>query len=166
MLERGHMAYVVIVVSAFVVLYAVFGCQSREEVKEELPEYVDNIEIEIQLANRADLRDMDKDDIIFTVRNEGDRIIKELSGEVVFYDSVGSEVGRTSSIFVSANPSMESIAVQEKKARWRPLPAGQAMTTGHDVVYFFGGEPDLREKVKSQWGNLAAKALIKKVVLE
>ena len=165
MLKKGHIAYVAIVLSAFIFSWA-SGCKSREEVREELPEYVENIEIDIQLSSRAGLSDMDTDDIIIAVTNNGGKTVKELSGEVIFYDSVGSEVGRTSSIFISTNPNMESMAVQEKKARWRPLPSGETSTTGHDVVFFFGGEPKLRKKVKSEWDNLTAKALIKKVVVE
>lgn len=166
MLRRNYIAYVVIVLSVLIVSYALHGCKSKEEVEEAPPEYIDNVEIEIQLGNRTDLGDMDTDDIVFCVRNNGDRTIKELSGEVVFYDSVGSEVGRTNSIFISANPDMEGIAVQEKKARWRPLPSGQTVTTGYDVVYFFGGEPGLREKVKSHWDNITAEVHIKKLAIE
>ena len=100
-------------------------------------------------------------------RNKGNKTIKELSGVVVFYDSDGSEVGRTTSIFISANPNMESILlVEEKKVRWRALPPGETVSTGYDVVYFFGGQSDLREKIMTQWDNLRAQALVEKVVAE
>lgn len=166
MLRRSHIAYVFVILSALILVYAFSGCKDRHEVTEDLSEYVGDIEIEVELGNRDDLRDMDRDDIIFTVRNKGDKTIKELLGEVVFYDSDGSEVGRTKSILISVNPNMESIAEEEKKTRWCSLPPGEIISTGYDVVYFFGGEPDLREKVKTQWDNLTASVLVKKLIAE
>jgi hypothetical protein len=169
MLRRSQVVYtgnIFIILSALILIYVSSGCESRQKAKEELPEYITNIEIEVELVNREDLTNMDRDDIIFTVINKGDKTIKELSGEVAFYDSTGKEMGHTKSILISVNPEMESIAVGEKKARWRSLPPGEIINTGYDFVYFFVGQSDLREELKAQWDDLTARVIIKKLVAE
>jgi len=64
---------------------------------------------------------------------------------------------------VSENKSMQETAVDDKKARWKPLTPGESLTTGHDVIYFFGGEPELRKKVKENWDNLKTRVIIKNI---
>jgi hypothetical protein len=109
---------------------------------------------------------LDRDEIIFTVKNNGDKTVAELAGDVIFYDSAGNEVRRTGAIIISVNPSMEDIAVEEKKVRWCPLPPGGNITTGYDVVTFFGGQPDLRDTVRAQWDNLSVSISLNKIATE
>ena len=140
------------------------GCSSKSKDDKKSLEYANKISIGISLSPSSFLSDMDKDDIIITIVNNGDKTITELVTDVVFYDkNSGDEVGKTGCLIISENKSMQETAVDDKKARWKPLPPGKTLTTGHDVIYFFGGEPELREKVKANWDNLRTTIIIKNI---
>lgn len=143
-----------------------WSCSSSEET-EGLPEYVTNVEVSVELGPNSDLTDMDRDDLFFTVRNTGDKTIKELNGDIVFYINEGEEAGRVSWIFVQVNDAMEDIAVGEKKAKWRPLAPGDQLVLGSDKVIFFAGDDrPLQEKLEPHWDSVKAEVVITKLVVE
>ena len=142
------------------------GCSSKSEEGAQSPEYAEKVEIEVKMGSSEGLHDMDEDDLLFTVTNTGEKSITKLLGEVVFFDSGGGEVGRKRWLFIWEDKSIEKVASEDKKAKHRPLPASQTFTTGTDVVFFFAGEPELREKIVSQWDDLTVEIVIREVVIE
>lgn len=165
-MRKHHSVTLLVTLGTLCLITAFAGCNSQPQETNQLSQYSENIEVGVMLSDQDALNDLDRDDIIFTVTNNGDKTVTELTGDVVFYDSAGNEIGRTGTLLISVNPSMEEIAVEEKKARWRPLPPGGNITTGYDVVTFFGGEPDLRDTVRAQWNNLSVSIFITKIATE
>jgi hypothetical protein len=151
-----------------VVLIVTFSwsCSSTEDT-EELPEYVTNVDVSVEIGPKSDLTDMDHDDLFFRVRNTGDKTINELNGDIVFYITEGEEAGRVKWLFVQVNDAMEDIAVGEKKAKWRPLAPGDELVLGSDVVIFFAGDDrPLQEKLEPHWESVKAEVVITKLVVE
>ncbi len=142
------------------------GCSSKSEDADKGPDYAEEIHIDLRLGPAVDLIDLDEDDVFYGITNRGVKTVTELWGELVFYDASGTEVGRTRLMFLSANPEMEGIAAEEKKARWRHLAAGKTMNDSYDFVYLFAGESELREKMMHQWDNLSVSSIISRVVVE
>ena len=154
------------VISAVPILVLLCSCSSGEEAAA-LPEYVKDVEVSVRLGPSADVTKIDRDDVFFTVRNKGDKTIKELKGDIVFYMPDGEEAGRVSWIFVQVNSAMEGIAVDEKKKKWRPLPPGGELTLGSDNAIFFAGDDrPLQEKLVPHWDGVKAEVSIKKLVIE
>jgi hypothetical protein len=150
----------------FLLSFLYVDCKSRpEETKKQL-EYIDNVNIEISLAPEDNLNNIDKEDIFFTIFNKGDKNIIKLLGDVVFYNSLNEEVGRTGWYFINVNETLEKIASPDKKVKHRVLLSKDTLKLGADVAYFFAGEPEVRRKVKNAWNDLKAYAIIKKVITE
>ena len=166
MVRKHHRATLLVALGTLCLITVFTACNSQPQETNQLSQYSENIEIGVMLSDQDALNDLDRDDIIFTVRNNGDKTVTELAGDVIFYDSAGNEVGRTGALLISVNPSLEEIAVEEKKIRWRPLPPGGNITTGYDVVTFFAGEPDLRDTVRAQWNNLSVSISLDKIATE
>jgi len=141
-----------------------FGCSSKSEQGAQSLAYAEDVVIEVEMGSLEDLHDMEKDDLLFTVTNKGDQSITKLLGEVVFLDSKGEEVGRTSWLFIWENEAIEKVASEDKKAKHRALPGGQTLKMGTDVIFFFGGEPELREEIVSQWDDLSVEIVLKEIV--
>jgi hypothetical protein len=142
------------------------GCSSKSEQGAPSIAYAENVDIEVEMGASQDLHNMEKDDLLFTVTNTGEKSITKLLGEVVFIDSDGVEVGRTRMLFIWENEAIEKIASEDKKAKHRPLAAGQTLNIGTDVIFLFGGEPELREKIVSQWDELTVEIVLKEVIVE
>jgi hypothetical protein len=143
-----------------------WSCSSSKEA-EEIPEYIKNVEVSVKLGPSGDLTDMGRDDLFFTARNTGDKTVKELNGDIVFYMPEGEEAGRVSWIFVQVNDAMEDIAVGEKKAKWRPLPPESDLVLGSDKVIFFAGDDrPLQEKLEPHWDSVEAEVAITKLLVE
>jgi len=141
-------------------------CRSRpEETKKQL-EYINNVNIEISLAPEDNLNNIDKEDIFFTIVNKGDKNIIKLLGDVVFYNSLKEEVGRTGWYFINVNETLERMASPGEKVKHRVLLSKDTLKLGADVAYFFAGEPEVRIKVKNAWNDLKAYAVIKEVITE
>jgi hypothetical protein len=143
-----------------------FSCSSSKD-EEDIPEYLKNVEVLVELGPSSDLTDMGRDDLFFTVRNSGDKTIKELKGDIVFYITEGEEAGRVSWIFVQENDAMLDIALGEKKDRWRPLPPGDELVLASDKVIFFSGDDrPLQEKLEPHWDSVEAQVDITGLVAE
>lgn len=143
----------------FILIFLNVSCSSPPQESKKKLEYVDNVEIELMLAPSLDLINIDREDIFFTIRNNGNRNITRLHGDVVFYNSNDEEVGRTGWYFINVSETLERIASPDKKVKHRPLLPGDSLKLGADVVYFFAGEPQVRRKVKESWDDLRAKAI-------
>ncbi len=139
-------------------------CSSEQNDKRTKPEYANHVEITVTLCASGNLTDFDREDIVFSIKNNGDKSITKLLGEVIFHDSCGEEVGRTGWLFINVNKELERMAVGEKKLKHQPLLSGQTLEIGADVLYLFGGEPELRQIVYPQWDDLGAQAVIREVV--
>ncbi len=155
--------------SAFFVIFSgfmFFQCSSDTQQAEDKKkiEYADKIDIEIKLASAEAIKHIDEYDFWFTVANNGDKTVKKLSADIVFSGSSGVELGRTAWLFVHENETLERQASEQKKAKYRPLPPGATITTPTDIIILFGGEPQLRDKVRAAWNDLTATVIIKEVV--
>jgi len=81
---------------AFLALVAMFcveivfftGCSSKSDDDKKSLEYANKISIGISLSPSSFLSDIDKDDIIITIVNNGDKTITELSTDVVFMKKI------------------------------------------------------------------------------
>jgi len=161
-----RLKWVQIAVAGAIVMISACSCSSAQE-PPGLPEYVKQVEVSVKLGPSADLVKMDRDDVFFTVRNKGDKAIKELTGDIVFYFPEGSEAGRVSWIFVQVNKAMEGIAKDEKKKKWRPLAPGATLSLSSDKVIFFAGDDrPLQEKLAPVWDKVRAEVVIKKLVTQ
>ena len=142
------------------------ACSGNEDTNQIL-EYAEDVDVSVELGPESALTDMDRDDLIFTVKNKGDKTIKELRGEIVFYMPEGEEAGRVGWIFIQANENMEGIAKGEKKAKWRPLAPGDELVLGSDKIIFFAGDDrPLQDKLVPHWEDVEAEVVIKKLAVE
>ncbi len=162
MSERAFFLIFFAIISGFLALQC--SCDGQQAEAEKKIEYADKVEIEIAFASVEAINRIDEYDVWFTVANKGDKTIKRLSADIVFSTLSGEELGRTAWLFVHENETLERQASEEKKAKYRPLPPGNTITTPTDVIILFGGEPQLRDKVKAAWNDLAAKVIIKEVI--
>lgn len=143
------------------------GCLSKSEKDTaQSPDYADKIEIKVILEPSSNLEDLQRDDIIYTVKNKGDKTITEILGEVVFYNRDGTEVGKMPWMFITVDREWEDLAGESRKGAFRPLPPGITMSAGYIYLGFFVGRKELRNKLKANWDNLTAKPIIKKVIVE
>lgn len=154
-----------------VVLLAVlfsWACADGEGEKTgDVSDYIDSVEASVRLGSSSDLTDADRDDVIFRVRNTGDKAIKDLKGNVVFYLPGGEEAGQVSWIFVQENEAMQGVAVGEKKKKWRPLAPGEELILGADKIIFFAGDDrPLQRKLAPHWDDVRAEVVITGLIAE
>jgi len=155
----GHTIILLFIMSAY-------SCSSNDE-KVKIPEYVNKVEVSARLGPSSDLTDLNRDDVFFSIKNTGDKTIKELNGDIVFYMPEGEEAGRVSWIFVQKNDAMEKIAVGEKKKKWRPLQPGDELILGSDRTIFFAGDDrPLQEKLQPHWDSISSEIVITKLLTE
>lgn len=143
-----------------------FQCSSDAQQAEDKRkiEYANKIEIEISFASAEAINRIDECDVWFTITNKGNKAVKKLGADIIFSTLAGEEIGKTAWLFINENETLERQASEEKKAKYRPLPPGATITTPTDMIILFGGEPQLRNKVRAAWNDLTATAIIKEVI--
>ena len=156
-------------ISGFISLMFLFSACSDKSEKDNAksPAYAEEIEIKVTLQNSSSLEDPLQNQIIYTVSNNGDKVILEILGEVAFYNRDGTEIGKMPWMFVcSDKEEWEKSAGDSRKGAFRALPAGKTMRAGFNYMGFFVGRKELRDKVKADWDNITAEPIIKKVIIK
>ncbi len=165
MKSARYMKCVLFLILSLIFLFS--GCLSKlEENTTKSPEYMDKIEIEITLQPSSNLEYLCKNDITYTVTNNGDKIVNEVLGEITFYKQDVTEIGCMPRMFVSTDKKWESIAIEELKAMWHPIFPGETIKVDWEFIAFFVGYKELKHKLKANWDNLTAEAIIKHVIIE
>lgn len=159
--RRSSLAWIIMILPAIFLL--AYCSQGSKEIDPVPQEYADKIDIKITLGSADNLNDLDKEDVLYSITNHGDKTVTKIYGEIVFHDQDGEEVGRDSILFLEENKNMEGIAEEDKKTRWRSLAPGQTIQDSYEFIYLLGGEPELREELRKRWNDLTASAVIKKI---
>lgn len=148
---------------SMVLLQACSGNSEKDNSKS--PAYAEEIEIKVTLQHSSSLEGPLENQVICTVSNNGDKTVLEIFGEVAFFDSDGTEIGKMPWMFIcSDKEEWERSADDSRKGAFRALPAGKTMSAGFHYLGFFVGRKELREKVKADWDNITAEPIIKKVI--
>ena len=164
-----HIIILSSLISGFISLMLLFSACSDKSEKDiaKSPAYAEEIEIKVTLQHSSSLEDPLQDQIIYTVSNNGDKIILEILGEVAFYNRDGTEIGKMPWMFVcSDKEEWEKSAGDSRKGAFRALPAGKTMSAGFNYLGFFVGRKELRDKVKADWDNITAEPIIKRLIVK
>ena len=152
---------------ALSLLFLFSGCSSKSgKDTGKSPDYADKIDIEITMQSSSNLKDHHQNHIIYTITNNGDKTITELSGDVAFYNRDGSEIGKMPWMFFFVDKEWEGKVDESQAGAFRSLPPGETMNADFNYLGFFVGREELRDKLKSDWDNITPKIIIKKVIVE
>jgi hypothetical protein len=128
--------------------FALISCSSGSE--DISSDYKENVEVEISLGPASGLNDIKKDDIFFTVRNNGDKTITDLMAEITFLYPDGNETMQREWYLIDKDKWMEKGSLEEDSVVFRPLPPGSVIDFGWAMVIFFIGKPEMREKASKR----------------
>jgi hypothetical protein len=128
--------------------------------------YNEKVKVEVNLGPVSGLDDITTDDILWTIRNQGDKIITELVAEITFSYANGNEAMRRQWYLIDVDKNMEKAVIEKKKVKWRPLPSGGVVEGGETVIGFFIGKPEMRKKARQDWDKLRAEIEVVSVKTE
>ena len=81
---RKQMSLIIGIMVVTLIVTFSLTCSSGED-EAELPEYINNVDVFVELGPSSDLTDIGRNDLFFTLRNSGNKAIQVLKGNIVFY---------------------------------------------------------------------------------
>ena len=158
-------------ISILLVFLFSFGCTSKSEETGNIPEqppYAKNIELVIELGP-AVTPDNVFDNVYISMKNLGEKTIREAKGIIIFYNMDEKEVTQVGYKFIQDFGAQGSDAAMVMSGV-RPLMPGQEVTFQHPAPMVFVLDGKYRKVYESEvapiWDELTAKAFITEVITE
>lgn len=151
----------------FTFIILTVNCSTESDADKKNPgDYREKVELEVSLGSEEGLDDLTENDILFTVKNKGKKIINELIAEFVFLYPDGSEAMVRKWCIITVDENMAKMVSENNKGKFRPLAGGDVFSVGEDIAVFFVGKPEMRKQARKEWNKLSVKGRVIKVETE
>jgi len=136
---------------------AFMGCSDKNSLEKNIDEPVrkeeaKGVDISVSLCSSACISQPSMDAVIIEIKNNRDKPLKILKGNIVFYDSDGQIVGRVKKPIIYMHPGRAKTSQKiDTRIRYTSLKPEENYTLSLPFLALFAGYPELREKAKTNW---------------